>query len=77
MSPADEADRVEETADTDAGNDDEAEEVVHRVAPRETVHGIARRYGVSWRDVVEWNNLRDANDIRPGQRLTIRPASGE
>lgn len=53
------------------------ETVRHRVAPGETVRSIARRYNVSWRDIVEWNNLRDANDIKQGQRIVVKTAAGE
>ncbi len=37
---------------------------------------IARRHGVSVRDLMRWNNLREDSVLRPGQSLTIRRSSG-
>jgi len=45
---------------------------IHVVRPRDTVSGIAKRYGVSVKDVVRWNRLEKENHIiRPGDRLRI------
>jgi LysM repeat protein len=49
--------------------------IQYEVAPGDTVGGIARRYGVSADDIVRWNNLRNANALSVGQRLTIRTRS--
>ncbi len=74
-------DKVEAAGQPDApppGVEQPALETVrHRVAPGETVRSIARRYNVSWRDIVEWNNLRDANDIKQGQRIVVKTGAGE
>jgi hypothetical protein len=52
---------------------------LHVVKPRDTVSGIAKRYGVSVGDVMRWNNLSQAHHIRPGDRLRVvgdlRPAA--
>ena len=52
---------------------------LHVVKPRDTVSGIAKRYGVSVGDVMRWNNLAQAHHIRPGDRLKVagdlRPAA--
>jgi LysM repeat protein len=48
-----------------------AEAAEHVVQRGETLAGIAGRYGVSPSDLVRANNLRDANLVRIGQRLTI------
>jgi membrane-bound lytic murein transglycosylase D len=32
---------------------------------------ISRRYGVHWKDVLRWNNIRSHRRIRPGRRLVI------
>ena len=52
---------------------------LHVVQPRDTVSGIAKRYGVSVSDVIRWNNLAHAHYIRPGDRLRVagdvRPAA--
>ncbi len=37
---------------------------------------IARRHGVSVRDLMRWNSLREGSILRPGQTLTIRRADG-
>jgi len=48
---------------TDAG--------VHVVQPRDTVGGIAKRYGVSVNDLRRWNRLAKTDVIRPGDRLRV------
>ncbi|UCE31769.1 MAG: LysM peptidoglycan-binding domain-containing protein [Burkholderiales bacterium] len=45
----------------------------HEVRSKETLSGIARRYGVSVSMLKRWNRLR-SNLIRPGMRLIVRPA---
>jgi membrane-bound lytic murein transglycosylase D len=49
----------------------------HVVRPRDTVSSIARRYGVSVRDVVKWNGLETQNRIKTGDRLRVADARGE
>jgi membrane-bound lytic murein transglycosylase D len=44
---------------------------VHVVRPRETVSGIARKYGVSITDILRWNRLARRDRIRPGDRIRI------
>ncbi len=44
--------------------------IYHRVQRRETVETIARRYGVSARDIREWNGL-GRRGIRRGERLIV------
>ncbi|MEZ0344668.1 MAG: LysM peptidoglycan-binding domain-containing protein, partial [Caldimicrobium sp.] len=43
----------------------------HQVKRGETLSDIARRYGVSLKDLREWNNLR-GDKILIGQRLIIK-----
>lgn len=45
----------------------------HTVRRGETITGIARRYGVSVRDLISWNRLDNPHMIRPGQRLVVSP----
>jgi membrane-bound lytic murein transglycosylase D len=49
---------------------------VHVVRPRDTVHSIARRYGVSVGDVLRWNELARKDHIRPGDRLRVGSSGG-
>lgn len=44
---------------------------VHVVRSRDTVSGIAQRYGVSVAEVSRWNNLGTPDFIRPGDRLIV------
>ena len=45
----------------------------HVVRRGDTLHGIAKAYGVRVDEIVKWNGLRSARLIRPGQRLLILP----
>jgi len=45
--------------------------VRHRVRSGENLSVIARRYGVTVRQIMNWNSLRSTT-IRPGQRLRIQ-----
>jgi peptidoglycan lytic transglycosylase D len=47
---------------------------VHVVKPRETMSGIARRYGLSAAELARRNDLNEAARIRPGDRLRIASA---
>ncbi|UCF79748.1 MAG: LysM peptidoglycan-binding domain-containing protein [Candidatus Eiseniibacteriota bacterium] len=48
-------------------------EVVHVVRSGDTLHSISRSYGVSVKDIVRWNSVRNPRLIRPGQKLAILP----
>jgi membrane-bound lytic murein transglycosylase D len=41
----------------------------------DTLGAIGRKFGVSWRSIQRWNNLRSTR-IRPGQKLVIMPKRG-
>jgi len=41
--------------------------------PGETLSYISALYGVSEKDLINWNGLSSAHDVRAGQRLVIRP----
>jgi membrane-bound lytic murein transglycosylase D len=49
-----------------------ARTITHVVKRGETLGGIARRYGVTTRQIMQWNNLKNANTLRIGQRLRIQ-----
>ena len=42
------------------------------VRPGDTLSQLARRAGVSVRDLMRWNNLRSARDLQIGERLMVR-----
>ncbi len=46
--------------------------ITYVVRRGDNLGGIGRRFGVSWRKVQRWNNLRGSR-IYPGQKLTIFP----
>lgn len=47
---------------------------VHVVKPKDTVGGIAKRYGVSVAEIRRWNRLSEEARIRPGDRLRVAMA---
>lgn len=49
-------------------------DIVHEVAPKETMYSISRKYGVSVEDIRQWNNLSD-NTLSIGQQLMIKKAA--
>jgi membrane-bound lytic murein transglycosylase D len=44
--------------------------LVHEVKATDTVYSIARKYGVTIKDLMEWNNKRDFN-LAVGEKLKI------
>ncbi|MBC6610603.1 LysM peptidoglycan-binding domain-containing protein [Hymenobacter sp. BT507] len=47
--------------------------VQHTVQAGESMYGISRKYGVTIKQIMEWNNKPDFN-VRPGEVLTVTPA---
>lgn len=47
----------------------------YRVRAGDSIWIIARRTGVSWKDLMRWNKLTERSIIRPGDRLIIRRSS--
>ncbi|MEO8395656.1 MAG: LysM peptidoglycan-binding domain-containing protein [Chloroflexota bacterium] len=45
--------------------------VTHIVQPGETLASIAQRYGISWLQIAQANNIYDADHVEVGQELTI------
>jgi peptidoglycan lytic transglycosylase D len=45
----------------------------HRARRGETLIGLAQEYGVTVRELREWNGIDDAGRIRAGQRLRVSP----
>ena len=48
---------------------------IHVVQPRDTVGGIAKRYGISVQQLSRWNDLERGGRILPGARLRVAAAS--
>ena len=67
-------DRVEEAFDSEAlPAETTAEEMLFRYELQrgDTLNGIAKRYGVTLRDLIDVNNITNPNRIYPGQKLII------
>ena len=47
--------------------------IVYTVAPGDALSGIAIRFGVSIKELQQWNNIQNPNLISVGQKLTIDP----
>lgn len=45
---------------------------MHTVKKGETLSAIARKYGCSVQQIMKWNNLKNADALRIGQRLKVR-----
>ena len=43
----------------------------HSVVPGESLYQISRKYGVTIKDIMEWNNKADFN-VKPGEKLLIK-----
>ncbi|MFN3921388.1 MAG: N-acetylmuramoyl-L-alanine amidase, partial [Caldimicrobium sp.] len=52
------------------------EEIVHVVKKGETLKKIAQRYGVSEREIMQWNDLKSPN-LKIGQKLIIKKPQAE
>jgi membrane-bound lytic murein transglycosylase D len=47
-------------------------ETIHKVKSGETLSAIARKYGVTLTQIKQWNNIKNVNSLKIGQRITIR-----
>lgn len=45
--------------------------IIYTIAAGDVLSGIAPRFGVSVDEIVRWNNIKDANFIRTGDKLVI------
>jgi len=48
--------------------------IVYTVAPGDCLSGIGQRFGVSYQQIAQWNNIKNPDIISIGQKLTIYPA---
>lgn len=49
----------------------------HRLKAGETLGHVAERYGVSTKNLMAWNNIRDPRKVRAGRNLVIRSGAGK
>ena len=47
--------------------------IVYTVAPGDVLSGIGQRFGVSYMQIAQWNNIKNPDIISIGQKLTIYP----
>ena len=47
--------------------------IVYTVVGGDVVSGIALRFGVTTKQIQDWNNIKNPNVISVGQKLTIYP----
>ena len=52
-------------------------DIVYTVKKGDTLSAISKAYGVTVDQLVEWNNIKNRNLIRVGQKLTIKAAAKE
>ncbi len=48
----------------------------HVVGAGDTLADIAARYGVTWQDIADFNNMSNPNALEIGQELRIPPGGG-
>jgi membrane-bound lytic murein transglycosylase D len=60
---------------TSAPKSTKTSSIVHKVKRGETLSTIARKHGVSMRSIARSNNLKNYNQLRVGQKLTITNAT--
>ena len=48
--------------------------LVYTVAPGDVLSGIGQRFGVSYMQIAQWNNIKNPDVISIGQKLTIYPS---
>ena len=51
-----------------------ASSTIYTVAPGDVLSGIGQRFGVSYMQIAQWNNIKNPDKILIGQKLTIYPA---
>lgn len=62
---------VEEETSSQAVTPIQGESMYHTVASGESMYQISRKYGVTIKDLMEWNNKSDFN-VKPGDKLLVK-----
>ena len=57
---------------TGSSGDQSGDVIVYTVKSGDTLSGICSRYGVNWKTVASYNNLKNPNLIFPGQQIRIQ-----
>ena len=47
--------------------------IVYTVAPGDVLSGIGERFGVGYKQIAQWNNIKNPDKISIGQKLVIYP----
>ncbi|MCX8063912.1 MAG: LysM peptidoglycan-binding domain-containing protein [Candidatus Hydrogenedentes bacterium] len=50
--------------------------ILHKISPGDTLFSVARRYGVTPKEIISWNNIDNPNLIKHGFKLTIYVPEG-
>jgi len=58
-------------------SDDKASKAFHKVRKGDTLSSVAKRYGVSVKDLAAWNDLKAKSSLKAGLKLTILKADDE
>ena len=62
---------TDEMKQVSGGAGEDSRYFIHTVVKGETLHKIAKLYGVSVEDLMRWNDIKDRNLIRIDQELKI------
>lgn len=60
-----------ELAEAAGGTGEDARYFIHTVKKGDTLHKIARHYGVTVEDLMSWNDITDRNLIYIGQEIKV------
>jgi LysM repeat protein len=60
-----------QTASRGKGKNSVSASRTHQVASGDTIYDLSRKYGVSSRDLVAFNNMSNGNKLKPGQTIKI------
>jgi membrane-bound lytic murein transglycosylase D len=59
----------------DSNRDAGSESITYIVQKNDSLYVIAQKYGVNYKDIMQWNNIKDHRMIKPGDRLLIKTKS--
>ena len=62
---------LSELSSVAGGTGEDARYFIHTVKKGETLHRIAKHYGVKVEDLMSWNDIKDRNLIYVGQEIKV------